>query len=124
MVDIFTYSHDSGIYGIYIDNALVYIGKTKNFRQRFSGHATSMRHSKAQWYPLAREFDKRGHIIEAKILECVPLVSLSEKEKEYIDNFQPMFNIDECPKYKTRPSNYDAAIEILGIAGKPPVIEE
>lgn len=45
MVDIHSYSNDSGIYGIYIDDALVYIGKAKNFHSRFNGHAQSIRHS-------------------------------------------------------------------------------
>ena len=31
MVNIHSYSNDSGIYGIYIDGALVYIGKATSF---------------------------------------------------------------------------------------------
>ena len=84
MLDIHSYSNDSGIYGIYIDNTLVYIGKAKNFHQRFSVHTNNVRHSDTVWYPLIREFDKRGHNIEARIIEKIPIRAIQEKELEYI----------------------------------------
>ena len=123
MVNIHSYSNDRGIYGIYIDNILVYIGKASNFHQRFSGHTQSIRHSNTVWYPLAREFDKRGHNIEARIIEKTPIRMMREKELEYINNLQPVFNIEGCPKGKQRPTAYDTAVSILGIVPRPPVIE-
>lgn len=124
MIDIHSYSNDSGIYGIYVDGVLVYIGKAKNFHQRFNCHMTQLRHSEAQWYPLAREFNKRGHNIEAKIIEKVPITALREIELKYIERLNPIFNIDGCIKGKTRPENYDATIGLLGITAKPPIIEK
>lgn len=123
MVDIHSYSNDSGIYGIYIDDALVYIGKAKNFHQRFGGHTQSMQYSDAQWYPLAREFDKRGHLVEARIIEKVPVRALYKTELKYINELDPIFNINGCEKSKKRPANYDVAVKILGLEPKPPVIE-
>ena len=123
MVDIHSYSNDSGIYGIYIDGVLVYIGKATNFHWRFSAHAASIRHSDTVWYPLIREFDRRGHNIEARIIEKIPIRAIKEKELEYINNLQPIFNIQGCSKEKQRPTTYDTAVSILGIIPKPPVIE-
>ena len=123
MVDIHSYSNDSGVYGIYIDDALVYIGKAKNFHQRFGGHTSSIRHSDGQWYPLVREFDKRGHNIWAKIIEKVPIRTLCEVESRYIDELDPIFNIDGCRKDKKRPVDYDTTVQILGLKPRPPVIE-
>ena len=123
MINIHSYDNNSGIYGIYIDNVLVYIGKASSFHQRFGGHMYSMRHSNSQWYPLAREFDKRGHNIDARIIEKIPVRAMREKELEYINNLQPIFNIEGCPKGRQRPTAYDEAVSILGIIPKPPVIE-
>ena len=123
MIDIHSYSNDSGIYGIYIDNVLVYIGKTINFHQRFSEHAANIRHSNTVWYPLIREFDRRGHNIEARIIEKIPIRAMKEKELEYINNLQPVFNTQGCSKEKQRPTAYDTAVFILGIIPKPPTIE-
>ena len=123
MIGIHSYSNDSGIYGIYIDDALVYIGKAKNFHQRFSGHTQNIRHGDGQWYPLAREFNKRGHNIWVRIIEKVPVRALREVEMRYIDELDPIFNIDGCRKDKKRPSDYDTAVKILGLEPRPPVIE-
>ena len=123
MVNIHSYSNDSGIYGIYIDGALVYVGKATNFHLRFNAHTTNIRHSDTVWYPLIREFDKRGHSIEARIIEKIPVRAMQEKELEYINSLQPIFNIEGCPEGKQRPTAYDTAVSVLGITPKPPIIE-
>ena len=121
MVNIHSYSNDSGIYGIYIDDALVYIGKTSSFHYRFNGHMNSLRHDLTAWYPLAREFDARGHRIEAKIIEKTSVRAMSEKEQEYIHKLQPLFNVQGCFVGKLRPDNYDTAVALLGLTPKPPI---
>lgn len=118
MIDIHSYSNDSGIYGVYIDEALVYVGKTKNFHQRFNGLAYNIYHKENQWYPLAREFDKRGHSIEAKIIEKIPIQALSGAELEYVNELKPIFNVGGRAKGKTLPKDYDSAVALLGLEVK------
>lgn len=123
MVDIHSYSNDSGIYSIYIDNILVYVGRTKNFHMRFNAHTNNIQRKENFWYPLVREFDKRGHSIVAKILETVPMENIVAKELDYIIKYNPIFNKEGCPKGKVIPTDYDAAIKILGISYRPPMKE-
>jgi hypothetical protein len=123
MVDIHSYSNDSGIYGIYIDNTLVYVGRAKNFHMRFNAHTNNIRHEERFWYPLAREFDKRGHSIVAKILETVPMENIVAKELDYIIKYNPIFNKEGCSEDKVIPTDYNAAVEILGISYHPPIEE-
>lgn len=70
-----------------------------------------------------REFDKRGHNIWVKIIEEVPVRALYEAEKRYINELDPIFNIDGCRKGKKRPTDYDTTVKILGLKPKPPVVE-
>lgn len=41
----------------------------------------------------------------------------------YINELDPIFNIDGCRKDKKRPTNYDATVKILELESRPPVIE-
>ena len=82
-----------------------------------------MRHGEEAWYPLAREFDERGHYVEARIIEKLPIRAMSARESEYIDKLQPLFNIQGCTAGKTRPTDYDSAVTILGLTPRPPVIK-
>ena len=56
-------------------------------------------------------------------MEKVPIRALCEVESKYIDELDPIFNIEGCRKDKKRPADYDTAVQILGLKPRPPVIE-
>ena len=45
------------------------------------------------------------------------------KELDYIIKYNPIFNKEGCPKDKVVPTDYNAAVEILGISYHPPIEE-
>lgn len=78
MVDKRFDGKNKGIYGIYIDDELVYIGMTlRNFEQRFNEHKSRMNNPKYKGQPLLYDTLRRakvtGHHISAR-----PLIDLSD----------------------------------------------
>lgn len=62
-----------GVYGIYFNKKLVYIGKTsRNFYQRFSEHKSNMKYQGGKLYEEMRKFKDKN--VNNKI-NCIPLIS-------------------------------------------------
>lgn len=62
-----------GVYGIYFNKKLVYIGKTsRNFYQRFSEHKSNMKYQGGKLYEEMRKFKDKS--VNNKI-NCIPLIS-------------------------------------------------
>lgn len=89
-----------GIYGIYIEDSLVYIGKTEvSFRQRFNQYKTEMKNPQRK---IAFELNK-AKMLNKKI-ELKPLITnidfdLNKKEIEKIEYslikvLQPVYNVE------------------------------
>ena len=92
MLDLSLSGPRCGVYGIYIDDKLVYIGQSKDVWFRANAHRHCILCDQGSWYPLAREFHERGHNITLKMLKVVESKDLRSKEKEYITQLQPLFN--------------------------------
>lgn len=61
-----------GVYGIYFNKKLVYIGKTsRNFYQRFSEHKGNMKYQGGKLYEEMRKFKDKS--VNNKI-NCIPLI--------------------------------------------------
>lgn len=70
-----------GIYGIWIDNELVYIGKTIcSFWTRFQQHKSGVKNQGGDLYLGIKAAKKLGKIVEAK-----PILSFDLETKEYSD---------------------------------------
>ena len=113
-----------GIYAIYIDNKIVYIGQSSNLNHRAQEHESSIRkgyvNNNYRWYNLAKEFYERGHEFKFEILEEIENDQLLSRETELIKKHWPIFNerIDTKEKKKV-PATYEEAIELLGINAQP-----
>ena len=70
----------SGIYALCIDGRIVYVGKSRDLVNRAKAHQTSILHSNDAWYPLAREFHERGHIITMRVLATPSYYDLDKTE--------------------------------------------
>ena len=62
-----------GIYGIYINDDLIYIGYTEDFRQRFRNHHTCFNHSDKPLYQRMRLEKEEGNQVSIK-----PLINIEE----------------------------------------------
>ena len=85
-----------GVYGIYLENNLVYIGKSSNLRQRFIQHESCIKTKKAssKMYEQLHWFYSRNYNIEIKILEkcCINPKVLDDLETKYIHSLKPIYN--------------------------------
>ena len=92
--------HAYGIYGIWIENELVYIGKTKcTFYKRFQQHSSAVRCQGGTLYDGMRKAKKEGKKVEAR-----PILSFEKNIEDFSDRdlscmeyalirvFQPKFN--------------------------------
>ena len=68
MIMIYAGKTTTAIYAICIDGRVAYVGKSRNLRNRADNHRTKILNSEDGWYPLARDFHQRGHVITMKIL--------------------------------------------------------
>ena len=91
-----------GIYGIYINERLVYIGKTKNdFSKRFGNYKSEMKKvnkSSRKIINILRKANKEGKKIEFRSIISSKNLPLSENDlKEYermlIDRYKPEGNV-------------------------------
>lgn len=90
----------SGIYGIYIEDELVYIGQSTNLLNRWIAHKINTRYNFQQKdyqedkYQVFREAEKAGLRITCLVLEYCEnnKYILNQKEREWIHNCQPILN--------------------------------
>ena len=113
-----------GVYGIYIDNRLVYVGKSKDLRTRSDTHRTRILHSNDVWYPLARDFHQRGHILTLKVLEQTSLEDLEKTETKYIQKLKPLFNCIGMGEDAYQTMEYDYAVNKLFLGYRPPMTKQ
>lgn len=114
----------TGIYALCIDNRVVYVGKSENLPLRARSHQTNILHSDKVWYPLAREFHERGHIITMKILATPEYKDLNKTEEEYIQKLKPLFNHQGRGKDGYKPMEYETAVNRLFLGYRPPAKQD
>ena len=117
-----TKGKEIGIYGIFIDNKLVYIGQSKQLSTRAQTHERGIRgnhYHNSNWYSIAHQFYLHGHDITFRVLEEVESNSLIETEERYINNLQPIFNTKKNGKYEKIPTDYEKVVSLLKINTKP-----
>lgn len=91
------YEGKSGIYGIYCDERLVYIGKSTDLLKRFIAHKANTFCVESPEYNSRKYIELRGavlkgHSISLKPLEYCDKEDLSAREDFYIDHYQPALN--------------------------------
>lgn len=89
----------SGIYCIYIDDKLVYIGKSKNMKNRIASHMYNMEiNDKEHKYQILNEAIRTGHTIRFdKIQRCDIVENISDLEGYWIRHYMPPLNT-QIPK--------------------------
>lgn len=83
-----TKGKEVGIYGIFIDNKIVYIGQSKQLSKRAQTHERGIRQCErhnSNWYGIANQFYLHGHSITFKVLKETDQKHLNEIEEEYIN---------------------------------------
>lgn len=94
------YSGVCGIYGIWIDEKLVYIGSSTDVLLRWSFHQTHTFYDfgqhdyKEDKYRIFREAKERGCRIHFQLLEKCPKGALNILERRYINNLKPALNME------------------------------
>lgn len=86
----------SGIYAITIDNCVVYIGQSKNIRERCKTHIYNTQNAmliKEQKYLLLLSAQLGGHRVDCVNMEYCDESVLRERENSYIKTLKPMLNI-------------------------------
>lgn len=106
----------SGIYAIYIQDKLVYIGKSTNLNNRVYQHERGIITGKGgcSWYNIAKEFYIRDYDIKIVVVEPVEEKELLAKEQYYIELHRPIFNtrLTSTCNQKT-PKSFGEAISML-----------
>ena len=105
----------AGIYQIYIDDILVYIGKAHNLLERISEHIAEIKYvdsKSANKYKVLAQAQRMGHQITFDVLYYSPFTSGNEmlddigyREGEYIRKYLPFLNT-QIPKQENY-HNYD-----------------
>lgn len=105
----------AGIYQIYIDDILVYIGKAHNLIERISEHIAEIRYvdsKSANKYKVLAQAQRTGHQITFDVLYYSPftigndmLDDIGYREGEYIRKYLPFLNT-QIPKQENY-HNYD-----------------
>ena len=91
---------NSGIYGISVNDVLVYIGKSYNLYSRFKQHIKLIHEpNKERKYLLLNKYYTKGYNIDFIVLELCDYERLNELESYYINKYLPFLN-HEIPKYK------------------------
>ena len=86
-----------GIYAIEIDDFVVYVGQSKNMRNRCETHIYNMENAtfiNEQKYLLLLSAKLGGHKIDCISLEYVPEEKLRSREQFWINQFSPILNIN------------------------------
>lgn len=124
MIMIYAGRTTIAIYGLFIDNKLVYIGKSRDLRNRADSHRTKILNSNEAWYPLARDFHQRGHVITMKVLATPSFYDLDKTEQEYIHKLKPLFNYQHMEGNGYEQMSYDYAVNKLFLGYRPPMTKQ
>lgn len=113
-----------GIYAIYVEDKVVYIGQSENLPVRLSTHEAGIRNGRgsASWYSILHQFYRRNFTISCKIIERTDPSQLLAQEEKYIRTLDPLFNT--CvgtARIRNTPKNYEEAITLLGLSPREPV---
>ena len=85
-----------GVYGIYLEGNLVYVGKSSNLRQRFIQHESHIKTQKSssKMYKQLHWFYLHNYNIEIKVLEKCSIKPkiLDDLETKYIQSLKPIYN--------------------------------
>ena len=87
-----------GIYGIYIQGHLAYVGKSKNLLGRWIAHKINTLFNYGQHdyredkYMIFREAYNKGYSIECKPIELCSEHEISSRERYWINKEQPILN--------------------------------
>ena len=99
------YTKATGIYGIYVDDKLIYIGQTMDsFKTRFQGHKTNLKNSDRYLYRYLRVAKEGGAeialrpLIMVETLNIAPSTVIKERdlkmmELALIDLYKPVCNL-------------------------------
>lgn len=90
--------YDSGVYFLWADNALIYIGRSRNLCQRMFYQKTLNRHAPFQISIKAKPiyFDAMTCLVLESGTECSPHldINLRDYERAYIAAYEPAHNQD------------------------------
>jgi len=87
---------EEGVYVLYHDGNVVYVGQTKNFRSRFAQHKSNLLLFKNRhFFPMERFYFKYRTCLNRK-----------EREQKLIERLQPFWNVNLNPNpfYKKHPA--------------------
>ena len=121
MILIYAGKTTMAVYALCIDGRIAYVGKSRDLVNRADTHRTKILNSNDQWYPLAREFHQRGHVITMKVLATPSYYDLDAVEKEYIQKLKPLFNNQNLGKDGYKPMSYDYAVNRLFLSYRLPM---
>lgn len=87
--------NDIGVYGIYIDDELVYIGGTgRGFLSRYSTHKSNIKTKNRILYNKMHKALKENKDVYLKpLVICSDKNELSLLEQKYIEKYQPIYNL-------------------------------
>lgn len=88
----------AGIYGITVDNVVVYIGQSDNIKRRCGQHIYKTQNGMIvgeRKYELLLAAQLGGHKVDCKVLEYCSEDELLDKETDFITFFQPLLNIQK-----------------------------
>lgn len=108
-----------GIYCIYIEDKLVYIGQSKNMLVRLANHLVEIEtNQKTHKYIIIREAWQKGLNVRFDVMEYCDKECLGDKEATYIQRLMPPLNyqipkIGEPGYYTNRNANTITLQEIL-----------
>lgn len=100
---VYRYKH-AGIYAIYIEDQLVYIGKSRNMLQRLADHMSEVEDSDIHKYQILRQAKQEGYNLrfdvfyytKAESQEAIDL-DIGYQEAYYINKYRPPLNL-QVPK--------------------------
>ena len=80
--------NSGGIYGIYDNDELIYIGQTRKFSDRFSQHKSGFKYEDKPLYIYMRKQKENGHILSIKPIidiEKINVESISRRDLEAME---------------------------------------
>lgn len=83
----------SGIYGIFVDDSLIYIGQSVDIKKRFIQHKNKLDKSQGCLYTIIEICKNYGSQVTLKVLEIIEdKEERLKREKYLIQLFQPLAN--------------------------------
>ena len=83
----------SGIYGIFVNDSLIYIGQSMDIEKRFIQHKNKLGKDQGCLYTIIEICKNRGSEVKLKVLEIIEdKEERLKREKYLIELFQPLAN--------------------------------